>query len=351
MVVEIDPNDDSQFTKIDTGKLDGARQTTQKSAQQMQLDNEDEFKKQFTQNRKPIDTQSTPPVDAEAMNVSRQTQKPADQTDDTIDPDDDEFNPDFDNLLESKDKEEVEAFNKKFNTNFTSKEELEKTLGSGKIGNVNPVEQEERVSNFYNELLSLPDERAIVLEDLKMEAYNNKQDIKSQEVIDRLKQEVEEMGDNNIKYAARSIRADWERQKEKADQKINAHKQTLNQTRAESEKSKKEKLQNAVMEFSKKENFYGLRLKKEELLEGYTNVVKGDFLKQLENDQELAFELYLISKTREEINKKLGNATYGDGVKATMNQIRGEESEAGVRSKKLQESASEHDDYISSWTK
>lgn len=76
-----------------------------------------------------------------------------------------------------------------------------------------------------------------------------------------------------------------------------------------------------------KEGFAGQKFSQEELNHVYKNVISGNFSKQVKDNPDALIELALIQAYKEKIlGKTNGGPTYGEGVKAAVDALRGKEA-------------------------
>jgi hypothetical protein len=76
-----------------------------------------------------------------------------------------------------------------------------------------------------------------------------------------------------------------------------------------------------------KEGFAGQKFTQEELNVVYKNVISGNFSKQVKDNPDALIELALIQAYKEKIlGKTAGGPTYGEGVKAAVDALRGKEA-------------------------
>lgn len=224
--------------------------------------------------------------------------------------------------------EDVLEFNKKFDTDFKSEQEMRDALnGVSKKDETQSDEVELQKANdvidTYTPYLEMS-HSDLMREELKAQALRDKKDINDEYVLSDIEEEIQKYIDNDIiDIKADKIRDNLKKQLiDPATEKKTQIEQKTQQTLAQQEKEKDQKLQDALVGFHQAKSFYGIKTDKKELSEVYKNVKNGDFIKQLTNDPNLQAELATMAFYKETLYKNASGLTYSDGIKSVKDEFK-----------------------------
>lgn len=222
---------------------------------------------------------------------------------------------------------DLKIFNKKFNKDFQSEEEL-KTFLDGK-----DVEEE---ANTDDELLDKATSQIEMLEpilpmndeDLMRKqfetiAINDNKNLNDEDVKIDIEEQIQELKDSKIldikaNLLRNQLQEMYNDSKKSKDSIINKR-ETL---RLSEEKITKEKLQNEFVKLDSAKNFYGVDLDRKTIAEVYRKVASGKFIEELKSDKQAIAELALMSAYKEKIFTKASGLTYSDGLKAVLDNFK-----------------------------
>lgn len=263
------------------------------------------------------------------QNDDDQKEEEEEENDNFLDNDQDQ---EEDNEFTEKD---LEVFNKKLNTNFKSTEELSAYMNkqeqeSSQKKEDLELEKANTAIEYYSPILKLDDE-SLMRKQLETIALQNKKDLNDEDVKIEIEEELQALKDSHVL----DIKADALRNKLKnLNQSALDSKNKIEDKRAaavEAEKqTNKEKLQNAFLDIHKSESFFGIDLDKQSISDAYKDVSSGKFMERLNSDKKAQAELALLYKHREEIYKKASGLTYGDGMKAVLDEFKSKKESKNV---------------------
>lgn len=257
--------------------------------------------------------------------------------DDEEDDDDSSFGFDDDDNDDGKDEKsdvDIESFNKKFNTNFKTDEELksfisEKEKATEDSNDERDLENAKNQINFLEPLLKIGEHGYIVSnedlmkKDFEAIAIANKQDLNDEDVQLEIQDKIEDLKYKGVlDLYAENLRTKLSNIVSEANNsktKIESKKESL---RLLEEKTKNELIQNELVSFHSNKNFYGVELDKNVVKDSYKGIVSGEFIKQLQSDPRMLAELSLMFKVKEKIFKKSSGLTYNDGMKAILDEFK-----------------------------
>ena len=161
-------------------------------------------------------------------------------------------------------------------------------------------------------------------DDLKRKYTTNKMEhlIGTEEFNLELEADIEELNENrfNKKIVADNIRRDVSSYMNERKQKLENITGSIKAENQASANANREKLQSQFTNYHK-EGFMGIDIPAHIAEETYRDVVSGEFNKKIKNDHDLVAQFALFTKLQETFAEKLGQPTYGEGVKAAFDQI------------------------------
>jgi hypothetical protein len=252
--------------------------------------------------------------------------KEEEESDDDDDDDDAPDDLNFEEEEESDDDEpdlDLKAFNKKLGKNFQTEKELRDFMNA-KDKEVE-TDTDEKILNdsqasldYYKPLVQMNDED-LMRAQFEAVAIQEKKDLNDDDVRYNIEEQIQDLKDSRVLDVKATMLRDklnnFIQEAEGKVNKINAKKEAL----IEQQKTeKKESLQNAFVKISKNEKFFGVNLDKKTLTGIYRKVNNGDFLKELETNDELLAEAATLMEMKKEIFKKSSGLSYSDGLKAAL---------------------------------
>lgn len=268
---------------------------------------------------------------------------------------DDEINFDEDESLTDEQKIDLEAFNKKFNKNFKTDEEL-KAFMDAKENEDNSVNEDEILESANNHLdileplLEIKNGRYVV-DDVKLMtkefetlALQNNQDLNDPDVQIEIEEKVQDLMDKGVlDIKANMLRENLKKIVDNQQQTKNSIIQKREALRIEQEKTEKENIQKELINFHNLDSFYGIKLNKKIVADAYKKISSGNFIENLKSDKKAMTELALIAEIKEEIFKKASGKTYNDGVKAILEEFKSKPKENAVAKAQQRRSAASED--------
>lgn len=241
------------------------------------------------------------------------------------DPENEELNADVfeQSLKDSKDKE-LKELNERLGTDFKDVNELNKLLKKDENAETN-LEHEKDVNdlNFLNDVLKYDDKTLLTEEKIGI-ARQKGLDVTSEEVLDEINQEIDELFDKGVsKYAADTIRANIYRTTEKLQEKVDKYIKDKELSEKEIRDKRNNEYMTSLQNIYKQKDFYGLKLSKKHIVDAYGKVKNNDIIKKINSNPSLAVELQLILDNKELIAKKAGGKTYSDGINAMAEKLNG----------------------------
>ena len=259
----------------------------------------------------------------------------------------------LDQSVADAEKEELEILNKRFNTDYKSLEEFNARLKSeeGPNEQVAKVEKMESAIAQFDKYLQY-DDKDLVYQDIRAIKANQGVDVNDPEIAESIKDEVDSMTATQLSYAARTVKAEISAVKAKYEAETTSYRETTKKTAQQLEAERKEALISKAQKVYQSDNFYGLKLSKEQVISGYkASRSDKNIISQVKKDPASLLELQLLWENREEIAKVMGGATFSDGVDATLGALRGEQPKLAktVGNNKLPSSGLP--DHIAGWLK
>lgn len=253
--------------------------------------------------------------------------------DDDNDDDQEEDDDDNENLFNLSEEEEedddddlgidLESFNKKFDKDFKSKKELldfiKKDEGKSKFDEDEKIlKDSESTIAFFEEFLDLND-LDLMRKQFEALAIQEGKDINDDDVSLEVEEKLQELQDSyNLSKEASNLRRNIQKKVDEAyvSKKEIESKRTQEKERVTKERT--EKIENALANMNSAKNFYGVDVSKKEITQVYKNIMKGDFIKQLEDNPELLAETAMLVAMKEKIHEKSTGLSYSDGIKSVL---------------------------------
>lgn len=234
---------------------------------------------------------------------------------------------------------DLEAFNKKMDTDFKTKEDLKDFL-KGKTGEdtqeteVKSYEKAKNNIDLYEPIVNLDDE-SLMREEFKAQeitrARKAGEEVDLESINYTVEQKVQDLIDSNVL----DLRADKLRKilNEKfinpAKETITAYDKKQEDARIAQEKSDDEKIQNKLAEIYKNKNFYGITPEKDRIAKAYKKVSSGKFIQELQSNKEFQAEVATVVEYLSEIGKKAGGPTHSDGVRSVLEDFESKQKKNG----------------------
>lgn len=231
----------------------------------------------------------------------------------------------FDDTMAEEEKAELAELNAKLGTDFESMAKLKESLKTeDKKGEELQIEQERRYINYFRDLLDTKkyDDSALILEDKKITAINNNENLADEDVIERIKAEVALLEDSGMtSYAAKAIRDNLSMHLEKKEAVVNQYDSSKQLSAQQKEQKYKEDLQAGINEIFKQGKFFNIQPTKEDLLDIYKEVSKNKHIEHLKANPKDAVEFALFKRYRDVISKNLAKPDFNAGVKNTLKEF------------------------------
>lgn len=289
--------------------------------EQQDIDQEEAFMKQF----------ESPSIDSmpgmSSPSLEDGFSDGADDADDDADDGADDASEvlEFDDTLQDDEKAELQELNEKLGTNFESLSELKKAYKKEDI-----VDRESEIQkdisdiNYLNSLLDTNkyDNRKIVFEDKRLEYMQNKKDVTDPAVIEEINMEVDGMEESGaLGYAAQVIRQNIKNALSAKQQKVDAYNNEKQASLEQTESEFKEGVQETINEVFKTGTYMGVAVTKEDMLDVYKTINKNKQLRNSFSSPREVVEFTLFQKYKDVLSKNLGQKSYKDGVKDTLEDI------------------------------
>lgn len=231
----------------------------------------------------------------------------------------------FDDTLAEEEKKELAELNAKLGTDFESMAKLKESLKSEeKKGEESDIDLDRRYISFYNDLLNQEkyDDKALIFEDKKIDAIKKNENLADEDVIERIKAEVEIIVESGMTaYAARAIRDNLNMHLKEKLAKVNQYDSSRQLSAQQKEQKYKEDLQAGINEIFKEGKFFNIKPTREDLLEIYKEVSKNKHIEHLKANPKDAVEFALFKRYRDIISKNLAKPDFNAGVKNTLNEF------------------------------
>jgi hypothetical protein len=237
---------------------------------------------------------------------------------------------------------DLEAFNKKMDTDFKTKEEL-KSFMKGEAAkddltdeDTKEYEKAKNTIDLYDPIVNLDDE-SLMREEFKAIEINKARNEgrtlspNDEDMLYEVEEKIQELKDSNVL----DLKADKLREtlRDKflnpAKQKVEGYDKKQEELKEAQRKSDDEKIQNKLADIYKNKNFYGITPEKERIAKAYKKVSSGKFIQELESNKEYQAELAAVAEYLSEIGKKAGGPTHSDGIKSVLDDYKSKKSKNG----------------------
>lgn len=214
---------------------------------------------------------------------------------------------------------ELDKLNKSLGTNFSSIEELKKSLQ--KEVTIDEKKEEDiklnkaqAIVNNLSDYLKL-DNKELVRKNLIALGFNKGKDVSSQEFLDEVEAKIQSLEDNETldDYAEQtriSVSTAIEKNKAVVDQ-INGKRQKAEE---DERKQNTDSLIAAFTDIHKKGNFFGLQVSTDDIKDVFKKVKDGTFFEDVNKNQEKIAKLALMYYKSEDIEKRATGPTQSDGI-------------------------------------
>jgi hypothetical protein len=236
--------------------------------------------------------------------------------DDEDDEDDDEDDDDFTD-------QELEDFNKKLGTNFTSVEELKNSFNKK---DQESAEEKERAEytlltnrvNLYDQYIGLSNE-SLIKNQLISQAKANNKDINSQDVLDEIDDKIESLRElDQLDTMADTLRSNLQNQRDKTQASVDKIDQSKVEKENQVARNNVAGLQSALSTIFEKGDFMGITVSKEDINEVYSDIRNNKFFTTVNQSQEMIAKLAMFIKYEKEISKLVSAPTHSDKTKTAF---------------------------------
>jgi hypothetical protein len=368
MSTELNPNDDSQFQKIDMSTLDGYEDAdTQLNENQSSL--QDDFAKEFMTpdeikaQQPPAKEESRPPADHGKDATYPADYDPNKKVEDSKEDDEDEGDledEDFDLKLEDLEKgiedevdPDVEAFNRIMKTDFKTMAEVEAFKSEVRSEEVNEerqqVDQARQLNETYDAILKMPIEDAVFY-DVRRNFQKDGKDVNNEMVIQEIKEEVNRQKDLGILQTTyRAFKMELESYKRENNQVIQSFESKQSEAEKEQESLKKQKMYETAADILKAKTYMGVQVSRKDAVKAYNNANKNNLRNLIDRDPATAFELELLYSMKDKIMSVLSRPGYDAGVDEVLSKLEGKASSSNVQVKRTSDSSGGSKDVGSLW--
>jgi len=236
----------------------------------------------------------------------------------------DEFN--FENTTEEE-KIDLEAFNKKFDKDFKTEEELKNFMSDkeevkDKISEDDLLDKANAQIEMLEPILPLGNED-LMRKQFESIAMGDGKNLNDEDVQIEIEEEIQDLKDKRVL----DINADHLRTQLKELVKQSKTTRDGITTKRENkkladEKVTKEQLQNEFVKLHGAKSFYGVDIDKKTIAEVYRKVSSGKFIEELIADKQAIAELALMHEYKDKIFSKASGLTYSDGIKAMVDEFK-----------------------------
>jgi len=309
------------------------------------ISQENEWQEQFTE-----ESDEAPlPGKEEAVQVPRQ----AGVEEGTEEEEEEEELPDltddqFSDALSVKEKADLADLNARFGTDYKDMKSF-----SDKFKKEDGVDQEEikvgkqRDMVQYLTKLKETDDEGLVFEDLRISAHQSGKDVNDPEVLQGLRDEVDNLVEKGVlKYAAKSLRGTVDQQLLQNQNAIQNYDNSKVQSKEQKETAVRESLKQATTKLYKAGKFYGIEVPQEQHMDVYRSASKGDLIKEMQSNPELLVEMTLLHANREKLAKLSNSPSFSAGIKATIDVIKGQKPTSPATAVTGKKSGSSLDSFI-----
>jgi len=261
---------------------------------------------------------------------------PATSTDGEPTPDSDDGNVEdfkYDDALAQEDQQELDELNAKLGSDFKTLNELKATYKStDDKGQEATIGKEKRYIGYFKDLLdeNKYSQEQLIRENKRVSAINNDQDPNSQEVEDRIDEEIAVLRDNGtLEYAAQAIRTELRISLKEKEEVVNSFESGQQLTAKEKADAFKQDLQEGLNDIFKQGKFLGVKPTKDDMIGIYKDISKNKHIEHLKANPKDAVEFALFKKYRDVIMKNLSKPNFNAGVQNTLNELGMSSSESG----------------------
>lgn len=231
----------------------------------------------------------------------------------------------FDDALAEEEARELAELNAKLGTNFKDRNELNEALRKEETKDkTSEIQNEKEYINYFKSLLDLnkyPDE-VLIREDKKLAAVQNGLNIKDEEVLQQIEDDVQRLVDSGAAtYAAQAIRNQLRTELEKKEKIVKDHEDSIELSAKQKQEKFKQDLQEGINEIYKQGKFLGIQPTKEDMLSVYKDISKNKHIEHLKANPKDAVEFALFKKYKDIIVKNLGKPSYEAGVKSALEEL------------------------------
>lgn len=215
---------------------------------------------------------------------------------------------------------DLEVFNKKLGTDFKNVDELKKSFNKNDEESESQKEETEYnvLSNritLYDKYIGMSNE-TLVKNQLLSQASAADKDINSPEVLEEIEEKIEGLKDlEQLDSYAETLRSNLQTQKDKTAVSI----EKIESKRIASEnaiaRKNNDDLQNALADVYNKQEFLGVVVTKEDILDVYNSIKTNKFFESVNGNQEMIAKLALFVKYEKEISKVTNQPTHSDKTK------------------------------------
>ncbi|RZV65747.1 MAG: hypothetical protein EX254_04700 [Flavobacteriaceae bacterium] len=249
----------------------------------------------------------------------------------TTQSDKEDLNQDNENTRkEPEENPELDALNKQLGTNYNSMEDLKKALAGEKqeeeISTELPPEKIESYQKNNRNINFLAKEHSKsdmdLVRDTMMRDIRSRNDGEiSEDDMDHIETKIETMDMNGtLDMRADRIREKIQNNIEKLKGENTAIEQERNNLIAKANEKLLNNVQDHMVSFAN-EDFYGVKLEKDKVLDAYNGIKSNDFFEKLGKNPKLMTEVALFLQYRDVIRQKASGPTYSDGVKSVFSEL------------------------------
>lgn len=257
----------------------------------------------------------------------------------------------FDQALTAEEQKDLDDLNKRLGTSFKDMKSLKDSFKKEeKVDEVSQEIDKKRDLVGYLEQWKEASDRDVVLQDLRVKAHNNGENVNDPEVIQRLEEEVGGFEANGtLPYMGQSLKATLSMQHEKYSGEISKFDESQQLSAKQIEEERKETLKGAVTKLYQREKFYGLEVSQEEHMTAYRDATNKKLIQELESNPELLVEMTLLRSRLDDVAKVSESPSYNAGVKAALDRVKGGQPTQSAKVRNNQGPEGGLDDFIASF--
>lgn len=317
---ELNANDDSQFESMD---LDGISEVLDKNS----LADDQEFLNQFTETKE-IELDEEQEAETEAVE-EEVAETEAVSEEETVEEELDLTTEELDASISEAEQKELDDLNAKLGTDFKDIKSLKDSFKKEETENeAKEIDDSRGLLSYFEGIIEKSPEEIVYIDEITKLRQAGK-DYQSEEAKEQIQEKIDLLKENeNLEYASRTIVSELKGINEKLREKISSYDNNKKETAAEKVKNKKEAIEKATIDMYGQKDFFGLELPKEAYVNAYKEVSNGNTIKRIENDPRLAVEVQLFLNSRKDLSSLNGSASYSDGIRDTMDIIKGKNPKA-----------------------